>query len=122
MRNLRFFIGAEGEPPDPKILEQKLWQPDEAAQVFREHRRRLKIIERRLSEEAASSSSLQSEIQSLRDEITSAEKGRLEVTKNNRGRWRLFFISSLLADIVSMIPSLIGLVYCAIEFRRSFVV
>lgn len=124
--NLRTLLeemsAVEGPPPDPKILEQPDWEPDEAARLFREQHRSLGIIERRLNEEAASFSSLQSEVQSLRDEITSAEKGRLEVTKNNRGRWRFFFVFSLLADIVSMIPSLVGLVYCAIEFRRSFVV
>jgi len=85
---------------------------DAAARRFRELIGRYAFSKERLSEYSSSLAELQNDAEGLRKKIREAEVGRAKVTSDNIKRWRTFYWSSLGADIISFVPSIVGLSYC----------
>ncbi|KCZ88689.1 hypothetical protein [Hyphomonas jannaschiana] len=63
---------------------------------------------------------LEADRDQLSAQIQSATNARAKINSNNRRRWTIFYSSGLLADLVSMIPTVIGLVYSGIRFANTF--
>jgi len=63
---------------------------------------------------------LRADHQQLSGQVEAAVLARARINDSNRRRWKLFFVSGLLADVISMVPASVALIYCTFMFCSSF--